>query len=100
MVGSTRPRDPHKDLAEAEAELARTNVRGRQDFFELRKRWSTAIMCWISVLVCFNIALSVALGLGHLDFAGYDWFVTAVTVETFLQVVGLGFVAVRYLFSD
>lgn len=100
LVGEPRARDPAKDLAEAEAELARTNVRGRKEFFDLRKRWSKAILIWISVLIGFNALITLAVGIGCLNFQNYEWFITAVTVETFLQVVGLGYVAVRYLFSD
>lgn len=100
VVGGYSDEDPEKQLAEAQAELARVNVAGRQKFFVLREKWSRAITLWIWLLVLFNMALTLAVGAGFLDFTDYEWFVTAVTVETFLQVVGLGYVAVRYLFSD
>ncbi|NVK16332.1 MAG: hypothetical protein HWE35_19350 [Rhodobacteraceae bacterium] len=74
-------------------------VKGRGDYFALRKCWSWALLIWISLLIVFNAALTVAVGRKWLTFDA-EWFVTAVTVETFLQVVAMGFVAVNYLFSD
>lgn len=75
-------------------------LEGRRKFFELRERWSTCIIVWTSCLIAFNCGLALFVGGGALDFEKYQWFVTAVTVETFLQVIGLGYVAVRFLFSE
>ena len=100
VQGDFRGDDPAKDLAEAQAELARAEVTGRREFFTLRRKWSDVIIIWIWLLIVFNVLLTVAVGKGTLDFTEYQWFVTAVTIETFLQIVGLGYVAVRYLFSD
>lgn len=72
---------------------------GRTNFFSHRKWWSRFILGWISLLIIFNIILTIFVGLGWFDFKNYQWFVTTVTTETFLQIVGLGFVAARYLFS-
>ena len=99
-VGSVDDESPSKELAEARAELARANVQGRKNFFALRQTWSTAIIWWISLLIFFNVALTLAVGTGSLNFDGNEWFITAVTVETFLQVVGLGYVAAKFLFSS
>ncbi|WP_306025713.1 hypothetical protein [Oceaniradius stylonematis] len=55
---------------------------------------------WITALIAFNVILTLLVGLGCLDFTNYQWFVTAVTIETFLQIVALGAIAVKYLFSD
>lgn len=92
--------DEGKDLDLLAAEKVRVEVDGRKQFFKLQKGWSHAIMGWITTLIVFNAALTVLVGAGLLSFAGVPWFVTAVTVETFLQVVGLGYVAARYLFSN
>ncbi|TKV75600.1 hypothetical protein D0C28_07510 [Rhizobium sp. AU243] len=87
-----------KELADA-AEKA-VEVLGRQQFFALRHRWSTAMVWWISILIGFNIAITVAVGANRLNFDNLQWFITAVLVQTFLQIVGLGYVAVNYLFRD
>lgn len=85
-------------LAAATAEAVELD--GRQRFFNLRDRWSKWIIGWITALIGFNVALTLLVGLGKLNFQEYQWFITVVTVETFLQVVGLGYVAVRFLFSN
>jgi len=92
--------DEGKDVALLAGERLRVEVEGRKQFFKLQKGWSSAIMWWISLLIAFNVLLTVLVGAGALSFAAAPWFVTAVTVETFLQVVGLGYVAARYLFSN
>lgn len=92
--------DPEKRIAVLEAQLKSVNVDGKRKFFALRQQWSSVIITWISLLILFNSVLAIAIGTGSLDFSEYEWFITAVTVETFLQVVGLGYVAAKYLFSD
>lgn len=87
---------------EKKAEKTRESIEndGREKFYALRNKWSSWIIFWISALICFNAALTVLVGLGALDFQNYEWFITVVTVETFLQIVGMGYIAVRFLFQD
>jgi hypothetical protein len=92
--------DPLRRGELAEATAKAVEVDGRRRFFTLRDRWSTAIVRWIWILILFNIAITVAVGTKWLDFTNLQWFITAVLVQTFLQIVGLGIVAVKYLFSD
>lgn len=99
-VDTSEPEDPAKKEALADARREAVEIEGRQKFFRLRSRWSWAILSWISVLILFNCGLAIAVGAKWLNFEDNQWFITAVTVETFLQVIGLGFVAVRYLFSS
>ncbi|WP_349935024.1 hypothetical protein [Acetobacter sp. A11-2] len=78
----------------------RVELDGRRKFFDLREQWSAVIIIWIFILILFNISLSFLVGWGSLNFKEYKWFITSVTVETFLQIVGMGYVAVKFLFSD
>lgn len=100
LVDNVSDDDESKDLAILAGEKTRVEIEGRRQFFTLQGRWSTAIITWISALIGFNALLAVLVGAGFLDFTNAPWFITAVTVETFLQVVGLGYVAARYLFSN
>lgn len=100
VVDGFQEEDDSKKLAESEAELAKVEVDGRQAFYRLRSDWSAVVQLWISVLITFNIVLTLLVGTRTLSFVGHEWFITAVTVETFLQIVGLGYVAVRFLFSS
>lgn len=83
----------------ANADSARVEIDGRKQYFALRSDWSGYIACWISALIIFNGGLAVGVGSGWLQFDNMQWFITAVTVETFLQIVGMGYIAVRFLFS-
>lgn len=87
-----------KDLTEG-ARLA-VELSGRREYFRLRKIWSGWMIGWISALILFNILITILVGSGTLDYSQYEWFITAVTVQTFLQIVGLGAIAVKYLFAD
>jgi hypothetical protein len=98
--GTEKDWSDRKKAGVHEADRERIELDGRREYFRLRNKWSWCIIAWITCLILFNIALAVAIGLGWFDFTEYEWFITAITVETFLQVVGLGYIAVRYLFSD
>jgi hypothetical protein len=99
ITGSVHDEDPAKIKAFADASLAGVEVAGRQRFYRLRTKWSWIIFGWVTFLIFFNSAVTVLVGCGLLDFTQYEWFVTAITVETFLQIVGMGYVAVNFLFS-
>jgi hypothetical protein len=101
-ISTTSPVDPAKDEAilAAESRTSEVEIEGRKDFFALRTRWSTMIIWWISILIAFNCALAILVGAGLLRFTEMPTFITAVTVETFLQIVALGAIAVRFLFSS
>ena len=73
---------------------------GRRKYFDLRDTWSKWIIGWITVLIAFDSIVTVAVGLGCLDYSQYEGFITVVFLQTFLQIVGLGAVAVRYLFKS
>lgn len=74
--------------------------RGRDSFHTLRKDWSKIIINWITYLITFNIILTIGVGSGAFDFLKYKWFIISITLETFLQIVGLGIIAVNFLFSE
>lgn len=90
---------PRKQAGIVDADRERVELDGRRDFFRLRRNWSRGILFWITLLIFFNMGITAGVGLGFLSFVGYEWFITAITVETFLQIVGLGYVAARYLFK-
>ena len=96
---SEKPQDEGKRHELVEAQAKAVEIDGRERYFRLRDRWSTTMICWISALIAFNCLLTIAVGLGWLVYPGLEWFITAVLVQTFLQIVGLGAIAVRHLFS-
>lgn len=98
-ISKTDNSDAAKDQEIEDGELKRIEADGRKKYFLLRERWSNWIISWITALIGFNIVLTMFLGRGWLHFEDMQWFISAITVETFLQIVGLGYVAVRFLFS-
>lgn len=100
VLDSVSDQDPAKAVAIAKATREAVEIDGRRRYYKLRENWSSCIIIWISVLIVFNCTLAILVGLGTLDFTNYQWFITAVSVETFLQIVGMGLVAVKFLFND
>ena len=98
--GTETETSDRKERGVSAAEAERVELDGRRKFFQLRSSWSNWMIGWITALIAFNVILTLLVGLGCLDFTNYQWFVTAVTIETFLQIVALGAIAVKYLFSD
>ncbi|QHM91973.1 hypothetical protein [Acetobacter pasteurianus] len=92
-------RERKKDRRIKSGEHEAVEINGRKAFFRLRSRWSLFIIIWISCLTTFNCLLTMFVGFGSFNFKDYQWFVTSVTMETFLQIVGMGYVAVKFLFS-
>lgn len=86
--------------AEARAERERVALDGERQFFTLRGDWSRTVSCWISVLIAFQIGLTFVIGVKALDFKGYDWFLPLVVTQNFLQIVGMGYLVVKFLYPD
>ncbi|WP_157211955.1 hypothetical protein [Sinorhizobium sojae] len=97
---SAQDQDKSKRAELADAAAKAVEIEGRRSYFRLRESWSTTIILWITFLIGSNALITVAVGLGWLNYRDLEWFITAVVVQTFLQIVGLGAVAVKYLFSD
>ncbi len=98
--GSETETSAKKKAGVVTAEKEQVELDGRRGFFKLRSAWSSWIITWITLLIIFNVALTILIGSKILIFEDYKWFVTGVTFETFLQIVGMGYIAVKYFFSD
>ncbi|GFE78028.1 hypothetical protein GCM10011487_00280 [Steroidobacter agaridevorans] len=97
-IGGQDEVDPDLKSDVCAADRERVELDGRKAFFRLRQQWSCAVIAWISCFLIFHIALTVAIGLGGLDFLQYQWLIPLITVENFLQIVGMGYVVVRFLY--
>jgi hypothetical protein len=85
---------------ELEAKEKAVELQGRQDFFNLRKQWSLWLIIWITGLLAFHVVLTLAIGIKLLDYAQYQWFLPMVVAQNFLQIVGMGFVVVKFLYES
>ena len=99
-AGTEKASSRRKESGVEKGEKELVELEGKKEFFRLRTLWSTWIITWISFLIIVNVILTIAVGDGHLNYEKYQWFITTVTVETFLQTVGLGYVAAKFLFNS
>ena len=83
-----------------EAETLWTKLQGLKDHFKHKKIWSWALLVAMIWMVLFQSGLLVAIGLGKLDFASYDWLLPTVMIQYLAQIVGLAVFVVRSLFKD
>ena len=95
-IRSQSEQDPELAAARLKAQRERIELDGRAAFFELRTLWSLVIIAWISVFIVFHIVVTFMVGLGSLNFTSHKWLIPLIVVENFLQVVGMGFIVVRF----
>lgn len=100
-LSSTPSAEPPPGLKESrsQADKEKVELEGRSQFFDLRGRWSIWIILWISAQLLFQAVLTACLGLGWLDFKEYPYFLPIVTIQTFLQIVGMGLIVVNFLYE-
>ncbi len=72
--------------------------KGRSDYFSLRIQWSIFLLVTLSIMVLFQIFLTIAIGLNWLHYEKYKPFLELLVGETFLQVAGMCYIVVRCLF--
>lgn len=81
-------------------EQTKIRTAGLAQFFGLRVTWSRWLIGWISVLILFQIVLTFAVGLGAVNFTGYDTFLGLTVGQNLVQVISLAIIVVRFLHSD
>lgn len=72
---------------------------GVKTFYNQRKYWAYFIMGAIGLIILFDIILTVLVGLDILNFQKYKWFLEIVIGKTTLEIFGLAFLVVRFLFE-
>jgi hypothetical protein len=73
---------------------------GLKAFFKLRDKWSRYIFILVCAMLAFQMFITTAVGLGWMDFSKYEWFINLILGENFVQVVGMGYIVVKYLFPQ
>lgn len=90
--------EPEFAVARIKSQAERVEIDGRIAFFRMRSTWSIAIMVWISIFIAFHVTLTFFIGWGWLDFTKYKWLIPTMVGENFLQIVGMGYIVVRFLY--
>lgn len=73
-------------------------LEGRRDFFRLRKLWSICIIFWITIFIAFHGGIALAVGFGHLNYENHQSILLTILAEDFLQILGMGYVIVKFLY--
>lgn len=97
---TTQPNDIRQ--LEQEAQRRRKHLENEllQQYIGLQRSWSKKIG-WL--LICSSVAIWLLLffvGWECLNFKGYPWLLHTVVGTFFAQVVGLGLIVAKYLFTD
>jgi hypothetical protein len=89
---------PHFSDSANQARAEAIELAARNQFLVLRHAWSICLQAWTSVLLLFQLSLTVTVGIGWLHFEQYQWFLSMVMVQTFGQIAGMGYVVIRFLY--
>ena len=87
------------NVTDNESEYRSTHIQGVRDHYYHKGKWSWFLMGAIGLMILFQSALLVSVGLAWLDFTAYEWLLPVLLVQNFGQIVVLAVYAVRYLFS-
>lgn len=93
-----RDADPAERIQEP-SDNAKLRHKGLEQFYGMRLNWSRWLIGWISILVVFQVVLTLAIGSGALDFRGYEGFLMLAVGQNFVQIVAMALVVVRFLHS-
>lgn len=73
---------------------------GLEKYYSLRDRWSVFLRFVLSFMICFQFVITFLVGTKFLDFSNYENFLYAILVQNFLQILGLAYIVVKFLFPQ
>jgi hypothetical protein len=73
-------------------------LRGLISFYQMRESWSGCLKATLFIILAFNILLVAFVGFGALKYQD-EWFLRLVLSANIADIIGLGAIIVRYLFS-
>ncbi len=82
-----------------EATYAQIKLRGLQEYYGMRRQWSIFLMICLGVILCFNVGLVIAGGIGWLKYTD-EWFLRIVLTTNLADIIGLVYLVVKFLFSN
>lgn len=82
-----------------QARSEKIDLDGREQFFKLRGRWSGWLLTWISALLLLEGFITLGIGFGWVNFQEYKWFLPIVFGQSFLQIIAMGVVIVKFLYA-
>ena len=83
-----------------DAQRAWVHLRGLEDHYRHKSRWSWFLIGGLSGMILFQWLLLALVGLGKWDFTKYEWLLPVLLVQNLGQIIGLALVVVKSLFKD
>lgn len=87
-----------------DSELARedlsTDIFGKSGYFRMQKFWSWTMVGILTYSVVLQGYLISSVGYNKMDFREYKTFLNLIAGQNFLQIIGLCYIIVKYLFPD
>ncbi len=71
---------------------------GRAAYFGLREKWSLYLCIFLAVMIASQIVSTALIGFGLFSFNDNKTFLYLVVGENFLQIVGMCYIVVAFLF--
>lgn len=79
-------------------DMASVKLDGLKSFYKMRRVWSYYLAICLATILVFDIVLVVLVGLEALTFED-DWFLRIVLGTNLVDVIGLVYLVVRFLFG-
>jgi len=95
---SEKPLSLDRAYFDADEEKKKIDNQGLKDFYFLRKFWSWVVAIFVGISLIFQICLIILTGLKILKFEGYNNLLALITGENFIQILGLGYIIVNFLY--
>jgi hypothetical protein len=87
-----------RKIAELNYKEARNHVQGQKFYYILRNIWGVLLAIVLVISIGFQYYLAYHIGKGYLNFKEYKEFLGIITGGNFVQVLGLCYIVVNYLF--
>lgn len=95
LLAKEEPTKPLADEVLLEKKIAN---KARQQYIDLQKLWSWAAFGLLCIMVLAQISIIFLIGFGLVKYIGYIPTLNMFFGQTFLQIIGLAYVVVKFLF--
>ncbi len=79
--------------------IEKIELEARRKYYFHRWIWSWSILFWITIILIFDCYLAHKVGVSEWNFDKYPWLIHEIVGVNFLQLIGMGFVIVKFLFN-
>ena len=101
MEDKTQPAVEETVIEDANIKLEelKLKIQEKSEFLSYRRQWSRYLLTLLVVIVVFNAAFLVSIGVELLTFKD-EWLVRIIITGSFVEVLGLAKIVVDFLFKE